>query len=322
MRKIILVLLLLVAGCTAPGYNDDYGPEVVLDDAVHAFIDGFNQRDLTQFDSYFAPPDVADPDGLLHTQALAHQLLDTAPPDASLKLDEWKITNDYPVRDGDPVVSYQATVSLWQGDTQLWKAEVTQDVSFHFMPDGLWKIASADLPVINGDTHVPSPQAVSIPPGWKTETTDWYHISFPTDIYRIYATDFALSLKTLDPTDDILHRFPDTTFYRITIAAKSGDTPVAVSGAYDPANLFGHGPILEYGAEEIQGKTIQEITLDGSPAYRIDALDSQGVTADIIALRNDVLYEIVVEPYELGKANPEEYLPLVEQIINTFQFTQ
>ena len=48
MRKIILVLLLLVAGCTAPGYNDDYGPEVVLDDAVHhlaSVVEGDDEHD-------------------------------------------------------------------------------------------------------------------------------------------------------------------------------------------------------------------------------------------------------------------------------------
>lgn len=157
MRKttittLLILFTLILVGCTAPGYNDDYGPEVVLDDAVTAFIQGFNQRDLTQFDTYFAPPDVTNPDGFLHTKNLAHQLLDTAPPDATLKLDKWKITSDYPVRNGDPIISYQATVSLWQGDAQLWTAEATQDITFHLMPDGLWKIVSADPPVINGNS--------------------------------------------------------------------------------------------------------------------------------------------------------------------------
>ncbi len=315
------LISLLIVSCTAPGYNDDYGPEVVLDDTVHTFVDGFNQRDLTQFDSYFAPPDVADPNGLLQTQALAHQLLEAAPPDTTLQLDEWKITNDYPVVDGDPVVSYQAKFSLWQNDKQLWQTEVTQDVSFHFMPDGLWKIVNADPPMIGGKSYEPPPQTVDIPSSWITETTDWYRISYPPDVYRMRDLDASASLITLVPTEDALKLSPDTTFYRVTLAAQSGNTQIDVNAAYDPANLFGKGPILTYGAEEIQDKSIQGISLDGSAAYRIDALDGLGVTTDILALRDRILYEVVVEPYELDKANPNEYLPLVEQIISTFQFT-
>ncbi len=318
---LILILLLLPAGCTAPGKNDDYGPEIVLDNAVHAFIDGFNNRDLAQFDTYFAPASAANPDGLLHTQTMAHQLLDTAPPDATLKLDEWKITNDYSALKGNPVVSYQAKVSLWQDSNQLWTNTVTQDVSFEKMPDGLWKIVSADPPVINGNTYEPPPQTVNVPPSWTTETTGQYRLSYPPEVYHIYETDSAKSLITLEPIDSILQQSPDTMFYRITVAAIPNDTRAAVSGAYDPASLFGHGPILEYALQDASSKTIQEMTLDGSPAYRLDNPNGLDITADIVALRHDVLYEIVVEPFESGKANPDTYLPLVEQVIGTFQFT-
>lgn len=327
MSKKILYLfpifvLTLAVGCTAPGPNDDYSPEIVLDNAAHALVQGFNQHDLTQFDSYFAPAGVVDPGGLKNTQNLVHHLLDTAPADATLKLDKFAITNNYPVPNGDPVISYQATVSLWQNGTQLQTADITQDVSFRQMAGGLWKIVSADPPVVNNQTLNPTPQPVQLPPGWQTKTTDQYRISYPPDFYQIDDTDPAISLITIQPTTEAMKTTPDTMFYRIIVAARPNDTPVAVDGTYEPRELFGHGPAFEYSPDEIQGKPIQAITLDGTPAYRIDGLDGIGLTTDIITLRGKVLYEIVVEPYELGKANPQQYLPLVEQVISTFQFTQ
>jgi hypothetical protein len=318
----LILLLVLAVGCTAPGRNDDYGPEIVLDDAAHALIKGINQHDLAQFDSYFAPTNVADPDGLQNSQALAHQLLDTTPTDTTLQLDDFAITNHYPVPEGDPVISYKAKVSLWQNDTQLKTADITQDVSFRQMADGLWKIVNADPPVVNGETLGSAPLPVLLPPGWLTETTDWYHISYPPDFYQIDDTDPAVSLITLQPTAEAMKTTPDTMFYRIIVAARPNDTLAAVDGTYEPGDLFGHGPAFEYSPDEIRDKPIQAITLDGIPAYRIDSLDGIGLTTDIITLRDNVLYEIVVEPYELGKANPQEYLPLVEQVISTFQFTQ
>lgn len=79
---LIVFVLANIAGCgDIPG-----SPENVVQSAAQAFAEGYNSRDLTQFERYFATPDEGgDTAGLANTKALAEQLLARALADSTFE---------------------------------------------------------------------------------------------------------------------------------------------------------------------------------------------------------------------------------------------
>ena len=73
---LVLISLLLVAALTACGGSSDEAEKSAAGDVVQsaadAFETGFNNRDLSEFDTFFAP--ASDPFDTSETLAAAHQL--------------------------------------------------------------------------------------------------------------------------------------------------------------------------------------------------------------------------------------------------------
>lgn len=309
-----LLAIISLAGCQP--YNNDKGPESVVEHALYVFKQDFPNRDLTNFDVFFAPIDQADPTGLANSQTLAHQFITTVPAGATLQLEDFKITNhEVNQQTHESIVSYQVHATLKDGQQTVFDDTVSQDVSLKYI-DGQWLIVDATPPKLPSGADVQTDTEQSSFADWQLYETDWYQISYPADQFTIGATDPALSLVTLNPVD-LATPVSGATTYRLTVAA-SPDSPWVVSKD-DPRQLFGHGPILEYPTAEINGRTIQTITLDGQPAYRLDGLASNDLTTDIVAVHNGALYEITIRPIEVGD-NPAPYRQAMEDLIATFHF--
>ncbi len=89
---------------------------------------------------------------------------------------------------------------------------------------------------------------------------------------------------------------------------------------------------MQYDPQLLAGRDIQEVTLDGVKALRVDGLEvgPTGVTAQIVTIHNGLIYELLVEPYQiagnqaepldLGESNsPSE--ALFETILAAFKFS-
>jgi len=65
---------------------------------------------------------------------------------------------------------------------------------------------------------------------------------------------------------------------------------------------------------------VKETTLDGLKAYRLDNLPvgPAGITTDIMTIKNNKIYEILVEPVQ-GTGDSEVNKQIIEQIISTFK---
>ncbi len=146
---ILLALLALIFALAACNSNED--AEKAASDAVqasaNAFIEGFDNHDLSQFDTFFAPP--SDEYDMTQTHDAAHQLMDAAAPGESFQIDKLEIQN---VRLDDKreeaVVTYQAQVSMWENDVMTFTAVVTQDIALQKI-DGNWLITGGDAPQID-----------------------------------------------------------------------------------------------------------------------------------------------------------------------------
>ncbi len=151
-RAIPLIFLLLSLVLASCGGSDDAGQaaddagQAAVEDAVrgaaNAFVEGFNNRDLNQFDTYFAPPN--DQYGTAETLDAAYQFMDTAAPGDTFQLDKLEIKNvQVDTKREEATVSYYAEVSTWENGTATFTAVVTQDVSLTKI-NGQWLITGGD----------------------------------------------------------------------------------------------------------------------------------------------------------------------------------
>ena len=163
----LIALAMLLSACT-PWTKAHSWPEETIRSAAQAFVDGYNQGDLTVFDSYFAAPDqVVDPAGLTRTLDVAHQWLAEAQPGSSLQLLSLTVTAQQPA---DPQVlasvHYRLRLRLRNGqeitDTRL----IEQTVQLEHLGDK-WLIIGGD----EAQTTSVAPQA-SAPSAQATVPND------------------------------------------------------------------------------------------------------------------------------------------------------
>lgn len=151
-------------------------------------------------------------------------------------------------------------------------------------------------------------------------------ITYPLESYSVLtacgcdssraADIFFPGVVTLYPNDHVVHGTAFDTAYRIKIAM------VAVEGDLD-ASMLGTGPLVQYDADIFDPGDVTRLNLNGTPALRIDNLPAGPagtVTMDIIAVVNDRMIEILVEPVADVGGTATEGLAIVNQIIGSITF--
>lgn len=147
---VLLGLVMALVACGAADTNEDaQGPETAVRNAAQAFVDGYNSRDLSQFDAYFAPASVAEAAGLQQTQEAAHQILNEATSGASIQLEKLTILDQQvDTNRGEAVVHYQAQVTIFDdAGASQWSGIVTQHAALQKL-NGRWLITGGDQPQI------------------------------------------------------------------------------------------------------------------------------------------------------------------------------
>lgn len=146
--SILLPFLMLVA-CSSNEREEGKAAQQTLESAAQAFVEGFNNRDLTQFDTYFAPPDKADAAGLELTKQAAHQLVDEAAPGTIVEITKLQIVGQQMDKEhNEAMLTYRAQISLTRAEQTTFAAVVTQEVALR-KTNGKWSIIGADKPEIN-----------------------------------------------------------------------------------------------------------------------------------------------------------------------------
>jgi hypothetical protein len=156
-----------------------------------------------------------------------------------------------------------------------------------------------------------------------------YRFTYPLDSYSVRA---GCTCQTPDqgqnilfpgvveiaPNDSLVYRGGQGTVYKISIAA----TSPAEAPTLD-ATLFGTGPLVQYDPSIVKLDQVQEIQFGDTPGLRVDDLPvgQNGLTADILVVYNNILYEIVVEPVNVTEGGGVKGKNLLDDILNSIKFT-
>jgi hypothetical protein len=137
-------------------------------------------------------------------------------------------------------------------------------------------------------------------------------------------------IETLVPNDSFYYAEPRSMTYRLSIAVSDNGQHLSLD---DPKSLLAHSAIKPYDPSVLAYHSIQAVLLNGAKAYRVDSLQidpNTAITSQIVTIRKDRIYELVVEPqqltgnqaepFALGTVAPENR-ELIEKIIETFKFS-
>ena len=80
--------------------------------------------------------------------------------------------------------------------------------------------------------------------------------------------------------------------------------------------------LVQYDAGIVQPDTVQPIQFGETPGLRVDDLPigQNGLTADILVVYNNILYEIVVEPVNMTAGGGVKGRNLLNDILNSIEF--
>ncbi len=161
------------------------------------------------------------------------------------------------------------------------------------------------------------------------EADSGFVIYYPPTLYTVdvlpgrSASPFAGTI-VFTPTDALTNREPLAASYRLSILAHVASKAYSLSEA---APFLANGQLLSYEPALLDGQTITRTNLAGAPAVRVADLPvgQAGVAIQLVAIRADIVYELVVEPTQMSSGNAaadQANLALVEQMMQTFRFTR
>jgi len=170
---------------------------------------------------------------------------------------------------------------------------------------------------------------------WKTFKADsGYEISYPLELYSIRnglssADVLFPGTKVLEPNDSFYYHEPRAVTYKVSIAVRVNTENLSLD---EPKSLLARSAITAYDPEVLTGLSIQQITLDGVRALRVDDLPvgPAGITTQMVAVHNDLIYEVLVEPQQLTGNQAEPFQTgevmasnreWIDRIIATFKFS-
>ena len=157
---ITAIAIVMLSACTAAddSTSTSGSPSDVVQSAAQAYVDGFNNRDLTQFKTYFATDTQgADPAGLAQTLDAAEKTMKTAEDNDQFQLHDFQITTEETDQQNKlSTVHYTANVSIVRNqDLVVFSGNIEQDVALTKVGDK-WLISGGDAPQITSDQVVPT----------------------------------------------------------------------------------------------------------------------------------------------------------------------
>lgn len=181
-------------------------------------------------------------------------------------------------------------------------------------------------------SQTPSPSPTPDPTAnWKTYISpNSFTLSYPAGLYSVESgvrfdggvPKDILTIVRIEPTKTFLSKIPTPITYTINIGVMNNTDRLSTE---TPVNLFGNGPVIYYPSDYSKGFNIREISLGKTKAFRVDntgglSAVGLGMITDIITIKNNKVYEILVQYTALqGK---EDTIDLVEKILQTFKFTE
>jgi hypothetical protein len=168
---------------------------------------------------------------------------------------------------------------------------------------------------------------LGIPPAsqWSTfRAAGLYRLRYPAELYSVREGSPSVDalwpgIIALEPNEALNQRSPRAVTYKISVAVRESETGLSLDQAVE---LLSTGLIIGYDPALLEGRDIQNAELGGAPALRVQELPvgPAGLSLQVLALRDLMIYEIVVEPYQVQR-DPDLYLALlVEPIIASFEF--
>jgi hypothetical protein len=178
-----------------------------------------------------------------------------------------------------------------------------------------------------------TPSVLPDPAGWHTYGADsGYELRYPVALYSLRpalqsgADVLFPGTRVVEPNDAFVYREPGQSTYKLSNAVRANDAGLPLDQA-----LLANSAIIAYAPTLLDGQMIQNIELSGAPALRVDNLPvgPNGVTTQIVALHNNRIYELMVEPHSLTTNVAEPHVDkvgsaanqaLIEQMLATFRF--
>ncbi len=168
-------------------------------------------------------------------------------------------------------------------------------------------------PVISESSAPATPQ----PPEWKTYRADsGFEIRYPLDTYSVHnvarpslAVEKMIypGAKIVEPNDAFVYQNGSDQTYRLTVAVIANDQNWSLDAQRE--QLLTDNPIAPFSPDALAKHVIQEVTLDGVKALRVDGV-TEGplqITTQIVAIHHGSLFYLMIEPHELPPNQAEAY---------------
>lgn len=166
---------------------------------------------------------------------------------------------------------------------------------------------------------------------WRgVEADSGFVIYYPPTLYTVdvlpsnESSPFSGAI-VLTPTATLNERTPLAPSYTLSILAHGADKRYSL---FEPVGLLANGRLLSYTPDLLADHPIMRTHLVDAPAVRVDeiAAGPAGVTTQLIAIRADIVYELVVTPAQVTStgdaAADQANRALVEQMIQSLRFTR
>lgn len=171
---------------------------------------------------------------------------------------------------------------------------------------------------------------------WQLYQADsGYRIQYPLAFYSLRAGQSAPTVlfpgvRVVEPNDVFSYQTRGQAVYKLSIAVTTNEEGLSLD---EPEALLANSALIAYDPALLADYLLQQIELAGVPALRVDDLPvgPAGITTQIVALRGDFIYELLVEPHVLTTNQAEPFVAvtdqetnraLIEQVIGTFRFTE
>jgi len=136
--------------------------------------------------------------------------------------------------------------------------------------------------------------------------------------------------KIVEPNDAFVYQNGSDQTYHLTVAVIANDQDWSLDAQRE--QLLTDNPIAPFSPDSLAKHAIQEVTLDGVKALRVDGV-TEGplqITTQIVAIHRGFLFYLMIEPHELPPNQAEAYRPkvenaankaLVDEMLSSFKFT-
>jgi hypothetical protein len=137
------VLPVIVTACSSsPDARDPVDAGITVQDAVSAFVDGFNSGDALAIQNFLAP--ASEKFGTTETLDAARSAIQAFPEGSEMSIVSFEVVGMAADQSNEEVVvSHQATIQIVTPDDTTSVLDVTQDVGVRWI-DGRWLITGAD----------------------------------------------------------------------------------------------------------------------------------------------------------------------------------